>query len=125
MTDYRILVTGTREELTLEQEIMVRDAISFIVYNQKTPVIVVHGDCPTGVDAFVESVFGEKSSSTNTEPHPADWSQGRKAGPLRNRAMVALGADICLAFPKGESRGTRGCARMAREAGIPTIITEL
>ena len=35
--------------------------------------------------------------------------------------MVDLGADVCLAFPLGESRGTRDCMRRASEAGIPVI----
>lgn len=40
------------------------------------------------------------------------------AGPLRTRDMVALGADLVLAFPLGPSRGTRSCMRLARQAGL-------
>jgi hypothetical protein len=54
------------------------------------------------------------------EPHPADWGKyGNRAGPLRNGEMVQRGADMCLGFPCGESKGTRGTLRMAVAARIP------
>ncbi|BBX09437.1 hypothetical protein MAIC_42400 [Mycolicibacterium aichiense] len=54
------------------------------------------------------------------EWHPADWDQyGKAAGHIRNNHMVSLGADLCLPFPLGESRGTRGCMLAAQKAGIP------
>ena len=57
--------------------------------------------------------------------HPADWDKhGKAAGMIRNREMVALGADICLAFPIGRSPGTRACIREAQRAGIPVRVRE-
>lgn len=55
------------------------------------------------------------------------WTKyGRAAGPIRNKEMVRLGADLCLAFPdhpKGQgSRGTWGCIDLAHQAGIPILI---
>jgi hypothetical protein len=48
---------------------------------------------------------------------PADWRRlGRAAGPVRNRAMLALGVDLVLAFPGGP--GTAGLIALAREAGV-------
>jgi hypothetical protein len=43
-----------------------------------------------------------------------------KAGPRRNRAMVCLGADVCVAFfKKGAANyGTAGCVKLAKAAGI-------
>lgn len=59
------------------------------------------------------------------ESYPAYWATlGSSAGPERNRRMVALGADLCLAYAMGTSKGTRGCARLAVKAEIPTLVTE-
>ena len=56
------------------------------------------------------------------ESHPAEWkTYGKAAGMRRNAEMVALGADLCLAFPTPASIGTYGCMEMARKAGIKVI----
>ena len=54
------------------------------------------------------------------EVFPADWSLGRKAGPLRNKAMVDV-ADYAIAFPGG-GRGTESLIGYARAKGIPLKI---
>ena len=41
------------------------------------------------------------------------------AGPKRNKQMVDSKPDIVLAFPLGESKGTRGTMKMALAAVIP------
>jgi hypothetical protein len=48
------------------------------------------------------------------------------AGPIRNAAMVAAGAGMCVAFHRflRQSRGTKDCARRAIEAGIPTYLID-
>ena len=43
-----------------------------------------------------------------------------RSGPRRNRAMIEEGADLCLAFIRNHSRGTTGCAEMAKLRGIET-----
>ncbi|MEL6179704.1 MAG: SLOG family protein [Myxococcota bacterium] len=50
------------------------------------------------------------------EVFSADWSQGRKAGPIRNRRMLAT-ADHLIALPGGD--GTKDCTRAAESMGIP------
>lgn len=60
------------------------------------------------------------------ETHVAKWGEhGRRAGPLRNQAMVELGADVCVALPQGQSPGTRHCAALADRAGIPVLVHEV
>lgn len=127
---YRILVTGTREELTQAEKDLISVAIEEAAMRDyqkhQRPCVVVHGGCRTGVDQYVEETYADvDDSNLSVESHPADWSLGKKAGPLRNQAMVDLGADICLAFPRPDSKGTRHCAKAAIDAGIETIITEL
>lgn len=137
-TPYRALVTGSRDWPDAER---VRHELSRI-YDQLAAtrlMVVVHGVCPTGADAQARQWvrdrqhFGEPAIE---DPHPARWRVNgridRGAGFRRNAAMVALGADVCLAFvgpctkpgcrepqPHG-SHGATNCADLAEAAGIPT-----
>lgn len=116
---YRILITGSRawndygklsKVLTTEVSRAIKLGLD---------VVIVHGSCPTGADAMAQRWC--EANGVDFERHPADWSQGKKAGPLRNQAMVDLGADVCYAFPKDSSRGTRDCMKRASKAGIPVV----
>lgn len=117
----RILVTGSRDWKDIErlQSALLAEIVNHTLEYDE-PVIVVHGDCPTGADAMAHR-FAKVVPICTPEPHPADWQKhGRSAGPIRNRHMVGLGADVCLAFIRGGSAGATGCANMAEVAGIPT-----
>lgn len=99
-------------------------------------IIFRHGACKTGADAFTVEFVNKVEHSVpgliiKHDPMPADWSKGGAAGPIRNKKMVQLGAEKCLAFldrctsswckkpGKHPSHGTSGCARLAEHAGIP------
>jgi hypothetical protein len=115
---YRILVTGSRDwddgELIAWQLGLAAGDGS----RAGRRVIVVHGACPTGADPVADRLA--RDHGFEVEPHPADWAaRGPSAGPIRNREMVEAGADVCLAFIRGGSRGATGCADMAERAGIP------
>lgn len=113
----RVLVTGSRD---WEDQAAVRTALTAAWRAAGQPLIVVHGACPTGVDAFADEWAVEHGfAGIEVERHPADWSVGgRSAGPLRNQAMVAAGAWRVLAFVRHHSPGATGCVLAARRAGL-------
>lgn len=125
---YRILVTGSRDwddERTLF--VALQDALTDAwISNPDEDVVIVHGHCPTGADALAHKWATEvENAYVEVEAHPADWEKhGKAAGPIRNQQMVDLGANVCLAFPKATSRGTRHCMSAAEKAGIPVRIYE-
>jgi hypothetical protein len=112
MMRHRVIITGSRnwEDRAAIERILDR----LWVRDQAT--VIVHGGCPTGADAMAEEIWSAKGGIT--EVHPADWSAGRAAGPIRNQMMVNMGADWCVAFIRNSSPGASGCAEMARRAGI-------
>ena len=120
---YRVLVTGSRDWTDYA---VIWDALNGVLEAATLPLVVVHGQCPTGADALA-SRWARANAAINwpvvsEEPHPADWEAHPKAArPLRNQEMVALGADVCLAFFKvgAGNRGTANCVRLAEAAGIP------
>lgn len=133
----RLLITGSRAHTSPESVIRVLNK----TYTQFAPYILVNGDCPDPTltpdpilglpNPLPESVDKIAQRWANlhgiqTEEHPADWEgYGRAAGPMRNKHMVNLGADICLAFPLSDSRGTFNCIKLASAAGIPVWIFTL
>lgn len=113
---YRILLTASRNWDDVVT--MVRKLEAAIQRGQATgrSVLVVHGDNGDG-DKMAERYCRHRG--VETERHPPDWSKGRAGGPIRNKKMVRLGADECVAFIKGGSPGATGCAGLAEGAGIP------
>jgi hypothetical protein len=116
----RILITGSRDWACHE---LAESVIARLIARYGPNLVIVHGGA-RGVDLSFE--MAAKEHDLVTEPHPADWSQGRRAGPLRNEAMVAAGATLCIAVSRDikSSKGTAGCARLALAAGIPTVLID-
>lgn len=132
---YRILVTGSRDfpdDGRVGKQLTALLAATVFLGDT---LIVVHGACPTGADAqaneWAEWHRGH-GAPIEIERHRAeDHGPWPKCGPIRNRHMVNLGADACLAFigpctsPRcrrtdpHDSHGTTGCADLAEKAGIP------
>lgn len=117
MTDYRVLITGSRN---WTDEKKIERAIQIATLGQsKSRTVIVHG-AAKGADRIAGTIA--EGMGLHVEAYPADWDvHGKSAGPIRNQQMVDLGADICLAFPLGESRGTRHCMQAAEKAGIKVI----
>ena len=112
---YRVLVTGSRawdDPARIYREL---GSIARQVGHGR--IVVVHGDAQ-GADRIAAVWAG--TWPVKEERHPADWVRyGKSAGYRRNAEMVALGADVCLAFIKDGSRGATHCAGLAEKAGIP------
>lgn len=85
------------------------------------PPLLVHGRAPRGADRIVADLAAR--AGLPDEPHPADWERhGKRAGFVRNEEMAALGADLCIAFWDGTSRGTADMIARAEKHGIPVEI---
>lgn len=107
----RVLVTGSR---TWTDHAVIADAL-----REHCPpgAVLVSGACPRGADAIAERLW--QAQGRQVERHPADWSARPDAGLVRNAAMVAAGADVCLAFIRDHSPGASHTAQLAELAGIP------
>lgn len=78
------------------------------------------GEGPTYVESGADMLADEVAWALGlrTEPHPADWRLGRKAGLRRNIEMLETGVDMVLAFHDGVSPGTAHTLREAGKRGI-------
>lgn len=120
MSAPRILVTGARD--WTDEETIYRALLSaWDSFDRDPQAVLVHGACHLGgADIIARDIW--RSWGLADEAHPAEMGpNGHVLGPQRNARMVALGADVCLAFPLSTSRGTRNCMRLAREAGIKVV----
>jgi hypothetical protein len=112
---FRLLITGSRSWNDIDA---IKREFDVVAQHEGANVTLVSGTAG-GADSmceYVASLLGWV-----IERHPADWNtHGKKAGFVRNREMVELGADFCLAFIKDDSAGASMTARIAKEAKIPT-----
>jgi len=81
------------------------------------PREILSGAC-TGVDEAGE--LWAARWKVPVRRFPADWSKGRKAGPMRNAEMVA-NADALLVIRWPDSRGSQDVARQARSRGLRVV----
>ncbi len=103
----RILITGSR---SWTDRAAIVQAISDYLHCVGTSIggawpspVIVHGGA-RGADQLADAVA--RNWGWTPERHPADWNRhGRAAGYRRNATMVALGADVCLAFIVNGSAG--------------------
>lgn len=115
----RVLVCGSRDWTD-------RDMISQTLWHVHHPMggiaLIIHGGC-RGADSLAGDV-----ADANGIPYqvfPANWKDGKAAGPIRNTKMLQEGKpDLVLAFTYdlSTSRGTADMVRKARAAGIKTFV---
>ena len=116
---YRVLFTGSRDWRDVEA---VRWALVKVWERlgcRADQLVVVQG-MARGLDSIARELAVELGMRFEDHPcMPWEWRRyGKRAGHLRNERMVAAGARGCVAFPLGESSGTRGCMAAAERAGI-------
>jgi hypothetical protein len=69
----------------------------------------------SGADALGERYA--RGSKLPIKRFPADWSQGKAAGPIRNRQMAEY-AEALIAIWDGKSRGTANMIEEAKKRGL-------
>jgi YspA, cpYpsA-related SLOG family len=110
---YRILVTGSRVWDDWRTIVL---ALTDAAGGHARPVVIQ--GAARGADFLAAQAAADLG--WDVESWPADWDRhGKAAGFVRNRYMVELGADVCLAFIRDRSRGATHCAELAERAGIP------
>lgn len=115
------VVSGTRSILTdSDKALIAAFLIEYGVDDSESRDVLHHGDCRTGVDAYVAELA--EGWPLQIKPHRAEWGiHGKKAGPIRNRAMIAAARpNMCFAFPRRglENRGTRDFVSACFEAQV-------
>ena len=117
-----IAVTGSRRLSLTDDEV---EAIVIAAVGTSDIYRLCNGG-QRGIDAsfrrwFNRRVRGHRSLRT----FKADWNEfGRQAGPVRNQRMIDDGADVLIAIPDDESRGTWDCKARAEEAGMRVHLVE-
>lgn len=102
-----------------------RERIARALSKLPNDTTIIHGAC-RGAD----EIAGEEAKKLGfkVREFPADWSQGRAAGPIRNRLMLTelqnVGNGFVLAFHSNiaESKGTADTVREAKRRGIKVLV---
>lgn len=106
------MVTGSRD---WTERSIIRMALA--EFAGRGPVTLVHGGA-RGADTGAETVA--IAYGFGIEVHPADWKKhGKRAGILRNLAMLDSGVDHVVAFHMDGSRGTAHAVGEALRRGVP------
>lgn len=120
----RVLVTGSRDWTGIYAQSKIYMVLNMLlafceVLGQQ--LTIVHGDGP-GADQTIDAwAVRREDSGVTVERHPANWTVGAYAGPLRNAHMISLGADMCIGFLKNSSKGASNTLAQARAHMIPTF----
>lgn len=117
MKQFRVIIAGSRKFDDYQALSSYSDKVlANKLTDPATEVIIVSGHA-TGADSLGERYAAERG--LQCELHPADWSKGRAAGPIRNAEMASI-ADALIAFPKvGElNKGTKNMISQAESKGL-------
>lgn len=111
----RVIVTGSRRWHD-------RAKIANRLFDLAADTVIVHGGA-RGADQIAHQEA--QKLGLFTERHLPDWERyGKRAGLIRNHQMAKLGADLCIAFLRDNSAGTRHMIAEAEKHGIPVEVIE-
>lgn len=110
----RVIVCGSRD---FENYSLLNEELNNWLGELDKKKLVILSGAAKGADTL-----GEKWAYANyvtVERYHADWEKhGKAAGPIRNSEMLEAGAQACIAFWDGISRGTKDMIDKARAKGI-------
>ena len=114
---YRVIICRSRH---WQDAVPIAD---LVVARLPAGTTVIHGGAP-GADSL--AAHYARQCGLSVEQFPAEWDGfGCRAGPLRNRQMLASGVDAVYAFRlPGVSPGTDDMIRIARAAQVPVLLSE-
>ena len=111
MTDYRVIIAGSRS--FNDYELLREQCLSILQEKMRTHRVVIVSGHARGADSLGERFANE--FRLPFELHPAKWRLlGKAAGMVRNAEMAKC-SDALIAFWDGESRGTRHMISFARK----------
>ena len=122
----RIIIAGSRTFNDYQKMLLTLDRLGVHLINTIDPVEIISGHA-RGADTL-----GERFAKAYNYPlkiFPADWdTYGKSAGPIRNEQMAKYASEadrgILVAFPIGESRGTRNMIEIAKRYGLEVEVIE-
>ena len=120
----RIIIAGSREFNDYRKMVTKLDELGIHLLATMDDIEIVSGHC-SGAD-----ICGEKFAKAYNYPlkiFPADWDKyGKAAGPIRNEQMAKYAAEadrgMLIAFPIGESKGTRNMIKLAKQYGLEVSV---
>ena len=122
----RIIIAGSRKFKDYKLMVETLDKLGIHLMSTVEPVEIISGHA-SGADKL-----GERFARYFGYPlkiFPADWKKyGLSAGPIRNEEMAKYAAEsdhgILVAFPIGESRGTRNMIELAKQYKLEVDVIE-
>ena len=118
MTDYRVIIAGSR---SFNDYVLLREqCLSILQEKMRTHRVIIVSGHARGADSLGERFANE--FRLPFELHPAKWRLlGKAAGMVRNAEMAKC-SDALIAFWDGESRGTRHMISFARKRGLEVSV---
>lgn len=122
----RVIIAGSRKFNDYDKLLNAVNDCGIHLINSVDPVEIVSGHA-SGADSL-----GEKMAKAYKYPlkiFPAEWdTYGKSAGVIRNKQMAQYASEadrgILIAFPIGESRGTRNMIELAKRYGLEIEVIE-